>query len=90
MSTIDSYRVLNGTPQKRFDNARKELESEFNETTARGFFFEYADSPSSFILRNSRNIFSEPYFGYDYYNKFLDQAMINPCEYAREMNKVDA
>lgn len=89
MSTIDSYRILNGTPQKRFDNARKELESEFNETTARGFFFEYADSPSSFIIRNSRNIFSEPYFGYDYYNKFLDRAMINPCEYARELKKVD-
>ena len=89
MSTIDSYRILNGTPQKRFDNARRDLESEFNETTARGFFYEYADSPSSFIIRNSRNIFSEPYFGYDYYNKFLDRAMINPCEYARELEKVD-
>ena len=89
MSTIDSYRILNGTPQKRFDNARRDLESEFNETTARGFFYEYADSPSSFTIRNSRNIFSEPYFGYDYYNKFLDRAMINPCEYARELEKVD-
>lgn len=88
--TVDTNLILNGTDQKRFDRARAELMNDYNESYAKDFFYEYHLRPLSFLLRNSRNIFSETYYGLDFYRNLINTAYMNPCCYAAELEKVKA
>lgn len=85
---INKDKILNGTPQKRFTNARRELMEEYTESTAKDFSYYYIDQPSSFILRNSRDIFSETYFGLPFYKEFIEKKILNPLHYQTELDKV--
>ena len=85
---VDTYHVLNGTDQKVFDRARAELEKDYTASNAHEFYYDYKDKPLSFILRNSRNIFSEGYYGYNFYYELLSTRLMNPLTYESEYQKV--
>lgn len=88
MASLDVEKILTGTPEKAFLAARKALADEYNETTANEFFYTYCDQPLSFILKHSREIFSETYFGYDFYLDLIDQYTYDPRVYVIEAEKV--
>lgn len=82
--------IKNGTAEKRFQNARRELESDFSESSANDFFYTYCDWPLSQILCHSRDIFSEPYCGYDFYKKIFSGNIYDTRSYGHEAEKVSA
>lgn len=88
MASLDVEKILTGTPEKAFLAARKALADEYNETTANEFFYTYCEQPLSFILKHSREIFSETYFGYDFYLDLIDQYTYDPRVYVTEAEKV--
>lgn len=88
MASLNVEEILTGTPEKAFLAARKELAEDYNETSANEFFYSYCEQPLSFILRHSRDIFSETYFGYDFYVDLIDHYTYDPRTYATEAGKV--
>ena len=89
MANLDVEKILNGTPDKAFLNARESLAADYNETTANEFFYTYCDQPLSFILRHSREIFSETYFGYSFYlNLMKKECCLDPRVYEVEAEKI--
>lgn len=88
MSSLNVEEILTGTPEKAFLAARRELMDDYNETSANEFFYTYCEQPLSFILRHSREIFSETYFGYDFYLDLIDHYTYDPRTYATEAVKV--
>lgn len=88
MASLDVEKILTGTPEKAFLSARKALADEYNETTANEFFYTYCEQPLSFILKHSREIFSETYFGYDFYLDLIDHYTYDPRLYVTEAEKV--
>lgn len=87
MSVVNIDKIINGTPQKRLLNGYKKMQENYTETSAREFYETYVNEPLSFLLENSRMIFSEPYFGCSYYK----EAMMNNCSFntiEREYEKV--
>ena len=85
---VDNYHVLHGTDQKVFDKHRAELAQDYTESSARDFLYDYKDKPISFILKNSRQIFSETYFGVHFYKDVIACRLINPIHYESELEKV--
>lgn len=85
---VDNYHVLHGTDQKVFDKHRAELAQDYTESSARDFLYDYKDKPISFILKNSRQIFSETYFGVHFYKDIIAIRLINPIHYESELEKV--
>lgn len=89
MANLDVEKILNGTPDKAFLNARESLAADYNETTANEFFYTYCDQPLSFILRHSREIFSETYFGYSFYLELMKKSdCLDPRVYEVEAGKI--
>ena len=88
MASLNVEEILTGTPEKAFLAARKELAEDYNETSANEFFYSYCEQPLSFILAHSRDIFSETYFGYDFYVDLIDHYTYDPRTYATEADKV--
>lgn len=86
--TLDRYKILNGTLEKRFADGRRTLAEDFDESSANDFFYVYKDAPLSFILSHSRDIFSEPYFGYSFYRNIILNAILCPTDYVVELSKV--
>lgn len=86
--TLDHYKILNGTLEKRFADGRRTLAEDFDESSANDFFYVYKDAPLSFILSHSRDIFSEPYYGYSFYRNIIVNAIICPTDYVVELEKV--
>lgn len=85
---INKEKILSGTPQKRFNIARNELMEEYTESNAKDFSFTYVTKPMSFILANSRNIFSESYYGLPFYKEFITKNIFNPIAYLGELDKI--
>lgn len=88
MASLNVEKILTGTPEKAFLAARSKLADEYNETTASEFYSTYCDQPLSFILKHSREIFSETYFGYQSYLNIIDHFIYDPRVYAHEAIKV--
>lgn len=86
--SFDYYKIINGTLEKRFENERRALVEDFDESSASDFFYVYKDTPLSFIIRHSRDIFSEPYYGYDFYLDIIKNVAVCPTDYSTEMHKV--
>ena len=85
---LDHEKILNGTPEKRFLRTRAELMNNYDETSAHEFFYTYCDFPLSLILKHSRDIFSETYFGYDFYFDIVKKYLHDPRAYLEEREKV--
>lgn len=71
MSYIDTEKILNSSPKKRLIIGFENLKKNFNESTALEYSELYRDKSLSFILENSRMIFSEPFYGYEFYSDIV-------------------
>ena len=69
MEVLDVEKIINATPQKRLINAYNSMKKNYNEATAQEYLNAYKDGSLSFLFENSRMIFSEPYFGFDFYKE---------------------
>lgn len=71
MASIDVEKVINGTPQKRLLNAYELMKENYNKESAHEYFNEYSNGSLPFILENSRYIFSEPFYGLEFYRDII-------------------
>lgn len=69
---IDIERIINGTPDKRIVNAYNTLKNDYTEENAGRYKEVYSNEPISSILDNAEIIFSEPYFGTDFFIKLVE------------------
>lgn len=69
MSFFNFDYIINGTPKKRLLNAYEKMKENYTESSAQEYLNTYKNEPLSFLLENSRIIFSEPYFGYNFYKE---------------------
>lgn len=86
--SLDYYKILNGTLEKRFVNGRRDLVEDYDQSSASDFFYIYKDAPLSFILAHSRDIFSETYYGYPFYLNIIKNVIVPPTRYGSEQEKV--
>lgn len=70
--SIDIERIINGTPDKRIVNAYNTLKNDYTEENAGRYKEVYSNEPISSILDNAEIIFSEPYFGTDFFIKLVE------------------
>ena len=91
MPHIDINRILNESPKKRLIIGNEKLKQNFTEEAASTYKDIYKDQPLSFIIENSRLIFSEPYFGTSFYENAIlgDKEYCIFNEYGKEKEKVD-
>lgn len=89
MSEIDQYRILTGTLEKKFAFERAKLAEDYDEGSAEDFFYVYKDAALSFILRHSRDIFSETYYGYPFYLNIVGNELLDPATQQSELKKVE-
>lgn len=73
MSIVNVESIINGTPEKRVLLAYNKMKENYNEATAEEFKDTYDKESLSVLLENSDKIFSEPYFGLEYYEKSLKE-----------------
>lgn len=74
MATLNIDRILNESPKKRLLIGYDKLKENFTEAEAANYLNIYKDQPLSFILENSRMIFSEPYYGRVFYKEVFEHA----------------
>lgn len=87
--SINTDAVLNSNPKKKLIIAFENLKKKYTEENAKEYMNLYKDKPLAFIIENSRYIFSEPFFGYEFYRNIIDNPyaiLIN--EYGNEYEKV--
>ena len=91
MPYINRDRILNESPTKRLIIGFNNLKQNFTQEAAMEYANLYKDQPLSFIIENSRMIFSEPYYGLDFYKEAVagknDNAVFH--KYRSEINKLD-
>lgn len=71
MSIFNIDHIINGTDQKRLLNGYNKMKENYTESAAQEFLSTYNKKPLSFLLENSRIIFSEPYYGCSYYKEAI-------------------
>lgn len=88
--SIDVNRIINGTPYKRILNGYNTMKENYTQESAKTFFDIYSKENLSDILESSRLIFSEPYFGLEFYkNIVLESSSCIFTELDNEYDKVD-
>lgn len=70
--SIDIERIVNGTPDKRIINAYNTLKNDYTEENAGRYKEVYSNESISSILDNAEIIFSEPYFGTEFFIKLVE------------------
>lgn len=65
--SLDYEKILHSNPSKNLRIKHEELKQNFSEASAKEYSELYKGQPLSFLLENSRYIFSEPTYGYSYY-----------------------
>lgn len=93
MPELDYNAILFGNPVKKLIAKHAELQESFSEDLAKDYSKIYMEQPLSFLLENSRYIFSEPMYGLDYYKeKISDKTTYLECApaYPEELEKVEA
>lgn len=91
MPYINKEKILNESPKKRLIIGFNNLKQNFNESNALEYANLYKDSSLSFILENSRMIFSEPFFGYEFYSDIIcgDEEYCAFPQYEIELEKIN-
>lgn len=74
--SIDIERIINGTPDKRIVNAYNTLKNDYTKENAGRYKEVYSNESISSILDNAEIIFSEPFYGTDF---FINLAKANDC-----------
>lgn len=91
MSYIDKERILNESPKKQLIIGFNNLKKDFNDSNANEYSKIYKNQPLSFIINNSRLIFSEPFYGYAFYSNIIC-GNVEYClfhEYESELDKIN-
>lgn len=70
--SIDIERIINGTPDKRIVNAYNTLKNDYTEENAGRYKEVYSNESISSILDNAEIIFSEPFYGTDFFIKLVE------------------
>ena len=86
-------KILHSNPAKHLMLEHQALVQDFTEEHAKEYSEAYKGQPLSFLLENSRYIFSEPYYGYAFYKEqVLDTKYTMQCidAYSEEKEKVQA
>lgn len=86
---LDRSAILAGTVRKSLGLAYQAMSENYTKETAENYYYEYCTLPLSLILEHSRKIFSDFYYGYDFYSKLVDMDLIPPTCYDSEIEKVD-
>ncbi len=91
MPYINREKILNESPTKRLIIGFNNLKQNFTKEAALEYSNLYKDQSLSFIIENSRMIFSEPYYGLEFYKEAVagenDNAVFH--KYKDEINKLD-
>ena len=89
MSILDVEKIINGTPGKRIRNGYNKMKENYTAESAQEYYNIYSKEPLSFLLENSRIIFSEPYNGAAFYESVMksDFCCFNALE--SEVEKVN-
>lgn len=93
MPKLDYERILHENPSKHLRVMHEQLKENFSEELAKEYSNNYMESPLPFLLENSRFIFSEPLFGFQYYKEqVLNKKNVLECvnHYPEELEKVEA
>jgi hypothetical protein len=92
MSLVDKERILNGNPKKKLIIAFRNLKENYTKENALAYMDTYKDQPLSFILENARMIYSEPYYGYDFYKNIVAGPVDYPIfhEYETQLESVNS
>lgn len=89
MPVVDVEKIINYTPAKRIHNQYESLKANYTKEAAKEYLTSYSKEKLSDILENSRYIFSEPYYGLDFYKSIVLNE--SACIFTRlddELNKV--
>lgn len=79
VSVVDVEKIINGTPVKMLHNRYNDMKANYTEESAQEYYNVYSNQSLSFLFENSRMIFSEPYFGYQYYKEAVENVAI--CDF---------
>lgn len=93
MPKLDYEKILHENPSKHLRVMHEKLKENFSEELAKEYSNIYMESPLPFLLENSRYIFSEPLFGFQYYKEqVLNKKNVLECveHYPEELEKVEA
>lgn len=91
MSIVNYDAIINGTPEKVLLNKFREMKNNYTEESAREYSSLYNNRPLSFVIENSRLIFSEPYYGLSFYKEMMeDVSLCNFNIYESELDKVES
>lgn len=71
MSLVNKDAILNSNPKKKLFIGFENLKENFTKEAALDYSELYNKQPLSFILENSEKIFSEPYYGYEFYKNIV-------------------
>lgn len=88
MRILNTDYILYGTAEKALITDYTNLMSNFTESAAEDYQSRYKDQPLSFILNNSRYIYSEPKFGYGFYKNIMESCDVDPILINNEKIKV--
>lgn len=91
MPYINRDKILYGSPKKRLIIGFENLKQNFTEEAALEYSKLYKDQALSFIIENSRLIFAEPYYGYDFYKETMcgeNEYVVFP-KYRSEIDKLN-
>ena len=81
--------IFNSSPTKVLINQYNTLKDDYNKFNAIKYKENYKDQPLSFILNNSRYIFSEPICGYPFYNDIICKNNLPLYRLDSEISKVN-
>ena len=76
MFNFDKDRIFNESPKKKLVREYNALKQDYNKINAMKYKALYENAPMSFILENSRYIFSEPIQGYKFYKQFITESVL--------------
>lgn len=88
MSVLDVNKIINGTPVKRLKNGYNKMKENYTAESAHEYYDIYSNEPLSFLLENSRLIFSEPYLGEAFYESCVTEKVCCFTQIENEREKV--
>ena len=91
MPYINREKILYESPKKRLIIGFDNLKQNFTEEAALEYSKLYKDQALSFIIENSRLIFAEPYYGYDFYKETMcgENEYVAFPKYRSEIDKLN-